>query len=102
MEYMVNVQRRYLDLKSFYAIDSAYMRQRLEDGTFGKPKVMRICSTCPYTKRQSMVTRKNARELNSRSGCRCFCPMGALAAGRVPMSMLNPTLLEILYGIQNL
>ncbi len=37
VEYMVNIQRRYLDLKSFYAVDSAYMRQRLEDGTFGKP-----------------------------------------------------------------
>ncbi len=37
VQYVVDVQRRFLDLKSFYAIDFAYMHQRLEDGTFGKP-----------------------------------------------------------------
>ncbi len=37
VRYTVDVQRRYLDLKSFYAIDYAYMRQRLKEGTFGQP-----------------------------------------------------------------
>lgn len=37
VEYIVNVQRKYLDLKPFYAIDRAYMRQRLKEGTFGQP-----------------------------------------------------------------
>jgi len=37
VEYMVNVQRHYLDLKYFYAIDHAYMRKRLKEGTFGQP-----------------------------------------------------------------
>lgn len=37
VEYIVNVQRRYLDLKYFYAIDHAYMRKRLKEGTFGQP-----------------------------------------------------------------
>lgn len=37
VRYIVDVQRRYLDLKSFYAIDAAYLRQRLKEGTFGQP-----------------------------------------------------------------
>jgi hypothetical protein len=37
VNYVVDVQRRFLDLKSFYAIDFAYMHRRLEEGTFGKP-----------------------------------------------------------------
>jgi predicted nucleotidyltransferase len=37
VQYIVDVQRKYLDLKSFYAIDYAYMRRRLEEGTFGQP-----------------------------------------------------------------
>jgi len=37
VEYIVDVQRKYLDLKPFYAIDQEYMRQRLKDGTFGQP-----------------------------------------------------------------
>ncbi len=37
VKYVVDVQRRFLDLKSFYAIDFAYMHRRLEEGTFGKP-----------------------------------------------------------------
>ncbi|MBI5034241.1 MAG: nucleotidyltransferase domain-containing protein [Chloroflexi bacterium] len=36
VEFVVDVQRKYLDLKPFYAIDYAYMKQRLKDGTFGK------------------------------------------------------------------
>ncbi len=36
VEFIVDVQRKYLDLKPFYAIDYAYMKQRLKDGTFGK------------------------------------------------------------------
>lgn len=35
--YIVNVQRKYLDLQYFYAIDHAYMRERLKEGTFGQP-----------------------------------------------------------------
>ncbi len=37
VKYIVDTQRKYLDLKSFYAIDYAYMRQRLKEGTFGQP-----------------------------------------------------------------
>ncbi len=37
VNYLVDVQRRFLDLKNFYAIDFAYMHRRLEEGTFGKP-----------------------------------------------------------------
>ncbi len=37
VKYVVDVQRKYLDLKSFYAIDAAYMRQRILEGKFGKP-----------------------------------------------------------------
>lgn len=37
VEYIVRVQRIYLDLKPFYAIDHAYMEQRLKEGRFGKP-----------------------------------------------------------------
>ena len=37
VEFIVDVQRKYLDLKSFYAIDHAYTKQRLKDGTFGQP-----------------------------------------------------------------
>lgn len=37
VRYIVDVQRKYLDLKSFYAIDAAYLRQRLKEGTFGQP-----------------------------------------------------------------
>ncbi len=37
VRYIVDVQRKYLDLKSFYAIDLSYMDRRLEEGTFGKP-----------------------------------------------------------------
>jgi predicted nucleotidyltransferase len=36
VEFILDVQRKYLDLKPFYAIDYAYMKQRLKDGTFGK------------------------------------------------------------------
>lgn len=36
VKYIVDVQRKYLDLKPFYAIDAAYMRQRLEEGKFGQ------------------------------------------------------------------
>ena len=35
--YMVNVQRKYLDLKYLYALDYSYMRKRLKEGTFGQP-----------------------------------------------------------------
>lgn len=37
VEYVVSVQRQYLDLKYFYAIDHTYMRERLKEGTFGQP-----------------------------------------------------------------
>lgn len=37
VEYIVNVQRHYLDLKYFYAIDHTYMRERLKEGAFGQP-----------------------------------------------------------------
>jgi len=37
VEFIVTMQRKYLDLKYFYAIDHAYMRQRLKEGTFGQP-----------------------------------------------------------------
>jgi uncharacterized protein len=37
VKYITDVQRKYLDLKSFYAIDYAYMRRRLKQGTFGQP-----------------------------------------------------------------
>lgn len=37
VKYIVDVQRKYLDFKSFYAIDYAYLRQRLEEGSFGQP-----------------------------------------------------------------
>ena len=37
VKYVTEVQRKYLDLKSFYAIDHAYMRQRLKEGSFGQP-----------------------------------------------------------------
>ena len=37
VKYIVDVQRKYLDLKYFYRIDARYMRQRLQGGTFGKP-----------------------------------------------------------------
>jgi len=36
VQFEVDVQRKYLDLKSFYAIDAAYMRQRMKEGTFGR------------------------------------------------------------------
>ena len=36
VKYEVDVQRKYLDLKPFYAINTAYMRQRLKEGTFGR------------------------------------------------------------------
>lgn len=35
--FVVDVQRRYLDLKYFYAIDYEYMRERLKEGRFGQP-----------------------------------------------------------------
>jgi len=37
VKFVVDVQRKYLDLKPFYAIDFAYMRRRLQEGTFGQP-----------------------------------------------------------------
>ncbi len=37
VKYVVDVQRKYLDLKPFYAIDAAYMRRRMEEGRFGQP-----------------------------------------------------------------
>ncbi len=36
VEYIVSVQRKYLDLKPFYEIDHRYMKQRLEEGKFGQ------------------------------------------------------------------
>jgi uncharacterized protein len=37
VRFVVDVQRRYLDLKHLYAIDAAYLRERLARGTYGKP-----------------------------------------------------------------
>lgn len=37
VDYIVGVQRKYLDLKPFYAIDHRYMEQRLKEGKFGQP-----------------------------------------------------------------
>ena len=37
VKFEVDTQRKYLDLKSFYAIDAAYTRQRILEGRFGKP-----------------------------------------------------------------
>lgn len=36
VEFIVAVQRKYLDLKPFYAIDHAYMQQRLKEHRFGQ------------------------------------------------------------------
>lgn len=36
VQFIVAVQRRYLDLKPFYAIDHAYMQQRLKEHRFGQ------------------------------------------------------------------
>ncbi len=37
VQFIVDVQRKYLDLKPFYAIDHAYMQQRLKEHRFGQP-----------------------------------------------------------------
>lgn len=37
VQFIVDVQRKYLDLKAFYAIDHAYMQQRLEERRLGQP-----------------------------------------------------------------
>lgn len=37
VQFIVDVQRKYLDLKPFYAIDHAYMHKRLKEGRFGQP-----------------------------------------------------------------
>ncbi len=37
VKFVVDTQRKYLDLKYYYAIDYAYLRQRLKEGTFGQP-----------------------------------------------------------------
>ena len=37
VEFIVAVQRKYLDLKPFYAIDHLYMHQRLEERRYGQP-----------------------------------------------------------------
>jgi len=37
VEFIMDTQRKYLDLKYFYAIDYAYMWQRFKEGTFGQP-----------------------------------------------------------------
>lgn len=37
VQFVVDVQRKYLDLKPFYAIDHAYMQQRLKEHRFGQP-----------------------------------------------------------------
>ena len=37
VEFIVDAQRKYLDLKPFYAIDHAYLKRSLVEGTFGKP-----------------------------------------------------------------
>ena len=37
VQYVVAVQRKYLDLKSFFAIDHSYMQQRLKEHRFGQP-----------------------------------------------------------------
>ncbi len=36
VHFEVGVQRKYLDLKHLYAIDHAYMRRRLAEGTYGQ------------------------------------------------------------------
>ncbi|MBI5302872.1 MAG: nucleotidyltransferase domain-containing protein [Chloroflexi bacterium] len=37
VKFVVDAQRQYLDVKHLYAIDNAYMSQRLKEGTFGQP-----------------------------------------------------------------
>lgn len=37
VQFIVDVQRKYLDLKPFYSIDHSYMQQRLKEHRFGQP-----------------------------------------------------------------